>query len=254
MSKRSLSNGIVIDMQTSRNPRRNSISGLIFRLINPQRLGRCLFLAVVPGLVCYALLLMILTASGFSFIEAIRDSVQQTNTSSWLGLVSNVGVFVMVSTAVICFFTISLKSTLQSAVPTQKRKKQGECLFLMGLLSTLLAIDDFFLLHDRYVDQKLAYVVYAVCLLALLFRHFERIVKIDGPAFLMAGGLLGLSIVTDVVQAYVPFSYETVQVFEEGFKFVGMATWLYFSYRMASDYLMPASNSRTPEHRLTRLG
>ena len=40
--------------------------------------------------------------------------------------------------------------------------------------------------------------------------------------------LLGLSIVSDKVQDLLPIGYATVQLFEEGFKFVGIACWLAF--------------------------
>ena len=47
-------------------------------------------------------------------------------------------------------------------------------------------------------------------------------------AFLAATLLLGLSIVSDKVQDLLPIGYATVQLFEEGFKFVGIACWLAF--------------------------
>ena len=34
--------------------------------------------------------------------------------------------------------------------------------------------------------------------------------------------------ITDALQGVFPFSYETVQVLEEGFKFLGIAGWLAF--------------------------
>ena len=47
-------------------------------------------------------------------------------------------------------------------------------------------------------------------------------------AFLAVTLLLGLSIVSDKVQDLLPIGYATVQLFEEGFKFVGIACWLAF--------------------------
>ena len=47
-------------------------------------------------------------------------------------------------------------------------------------------------------------------------------------AFLASALLLGLSIVSDKVQDLLPIGYATVQLFEEGFKFVGIACWLAF--------------------------
>lgn len=207
-----------------------SLAALIAQTFNFRRITRCFLLAVIPGGLCYTFLLVVLTTSGFTPIQAIRDSAQQTETSSWLGLISNIGVLLMVSAAVICFFSLSVRSRTNS-------NKQRECLLLIGLFSAFLAIDDFFLLHDRYINERLIYIAYAFCLVALLCRHVSRISKVDASAFLIAGGLLALSVLTDVVQSKIPFSNMHVQVFEEGFKFMGMATWLYFSHRMAASYL-----------------
>ena len=139
----------------------------------------------------------------------------------------------MVSTAVICFFVVSIK-------PPGTSKAQRECLLLMGLLSAFLALDDFFLLHDRHLGEGFCYVMYAFCSIMLLCRHYKTILKVDGIAFLVAGSLLGLSIATDVFQSDITiFSDSVVQLFEEGFKFAGMVTWLYFGYRMASFFTTP---------------
>ena len=61
--------------------------------------------------------------------------------------------------------------------------------------------------------------------------HF---VEIDVAAYLVAGGLLALSIATDLAQRRIPLDYETTQMFEEGFKFTGAAVWLYFCTRVAA--------------------
>lgn len=144
----------------------------------------------------------------------------------------------MVSTAVMCFFVVSIR-------PPATNKAQRECLLLVGLLSAFLAIDDFFLLHDRHLGEGFCYFMYAFCAIALLYRHYKTILKINGAAFLIAGGLLGLSIMTDVFQSEIgdltTFSDEFVQMFEEGFKFAGMSTWLYFGYQAASHFAKPKS-------------
>jgi hypothetical protein len=105
---------------------------------------------------------------------------------------------------------------------------------LIGVFSLILAVDDFFLLHDRYLPQRPVFIVYAVFALTLLVRYFRNILEIEGFAFLSAGGLLALSIFVDLNQRKIPFDYGQVQTVEEGFKFVGAASWLYFSYRLAS--------------------
>ena len=113
------------------------------------------------------------------------------------------------------------------------------------MLSILLAIDDFFLIHDRYVDQKICYLVYAIFIGFLFIRRFKMIIEIEGFAFFLAGSFLALSIVTDLIQWKLPLSYHHVQIFEEGFKFNGAATWLYFNSRVASSLLVSATRTTT---------
>ncbi len=56
-----------------------------------------------------------------------------------------------------------------------------------------------------------------------------------------AGVLLASSIFTDLIQTRIPLSYEYSQVIEEGFKFIGAATWLYFNCCVALSLLVPAT-------------
>jgi len=107
-------------------------------------------------------------------------------------------------------------------------------MFLAGMLSIILAIDDFFLIHDRYINQNICYLVYAIVASAILIRHNKQILEIEGFAFLVAGSFLALFIFTDLIQSHIPLRYSYTQVLEEGFKFIGAATWLYFNSRIAS--------------------
>jgi hypothetical protein len=84
------------------------------------------------------------------------------------------------------------------------------------------------MIHDRYINQKICYAVYAVCLVIILFRHFRIILQYNGFSFLLAGFLLALSILSDLLEKKTPFSYEQVQIVEEMFKFTGIVSWLYF--------------------------
>ena len=189
---------------------------------------RCILFAGVPALLFYGFSLVGLWTAGFDLIEVLRDPAQQSGQSSFLGFVSNIGVWLWVSSAAILFYSTITTGDLVT------KGGQRELLFLVGILSTILAVDDFFMIHDRYINQKICYLTYAVCAGFLLIRHYKTIIEIEGFAFLLAGLLLALSILTDLTQNHIPLHYSYVQVFEEGFKFIGGAIWLYFSFRIAS--------------------
>jgi len=197
------------------------------RVFSKRRILSWLVFAAVPAMLFYGLSIEILSSAGFSFVDIVRDPAQQTGQSSFLGFVSNIGVWLWICSATICLFSAGV-----GGFTTEKR--QRELLILIGMLSLVLAVDDFFLLHDRYLPQRLVFIFYAIFAITLLVRYFKKIMEIDGFAFLLAGGLLALSIFTDLNQRKLPFDYGQVQIIEDGFKFVGAASWLYFSYRLAS--------------------
>lgn len=181
----------------------------------------------IPALLFYLLSVLILTSSGFTIREILRDPAQQTGLSSFLGFVSNIGVWLWVSSAAICWFSL-LTSRARSG------SGSNELIVLLGLFSMLLAVDDFFLLHERYVYQKGIFLFYAICAFALLIRHYRKIVKIDGFSFLLAGLLLAASVQIDISQRKIPLDYADVQLIEEGCKFIGAAIWLFFVGQAAS--------------------
>lgn len=206
-------------------PRGLILIQLIQQIFQPRKILFYVVIAFVPAVAFYALSLIGLNkALGFTPMEVLRDLAQQTEVHSFRGFLSNIGVWFWVSALSVAYF---------SAIFLHRGKKQ-RLLILMGLLASILATDDFFLIHDRYVNQYICYFFYVLVALAILLLHFKDIIEIDGFSFLLAGGLLAGSIATDVIQGYLPFGYETTQIFEEGCKFVGAASWLYFTCRVAS--------------------
>ena len=63
--------------------------------------------AAIPALIVYALSVLVLTSSGFTLLEILRDPAQQTGMSSFLGFVSNIGVWIWVSSAAIRGYSLA---------------------------------------------------------------------------------------------------------------------------------------------------
>ena len=205
----------------------DQLKTILKQVFIPQKLLRCLSVAIIPGLLFYIVSLLVLKSAGFTSIEIIRDPPHLNESSSLLGFISNIGNWIWVGSAAIGFFIVFTGGT---AVESNRK----ELLFLAALLSMLLAVDDFFMIHDRYVKQNACYALYSICAIALLIRHYKMILEIDAIAFLLAGSLLATSIIIDLCQNHIPMTYENIQVLEESFKFVGGVTWLYFVSRVAS--------------------
>lgn len=212
------------------------VRAVLLQLLDPAKLLRCVILATLPALMFYMAALAGLTANGFTVLEVLRDPAQTKNASSLIGFLSNVGVGLWVSAAAIGLFT----GATQHHVPGSQRR----LLLLLGLFSAALALDDFFLIHDRYISQRIVYAFYALCALTLLTAMFKTIAAIDGLAFVLAGSLLAASILTDLSQPMFPDAYMSLQITEEAFKFCGAATWLYFVCRVAAcPHALPAENA-----------
>ena len=86
------------------------------------------------------------------------------------------------------------------------------------------------------------YITYAFFTGLLLFRFRGPLRRFGGDTFLVSVVLLGLPVLTDVLYGLVPpNSYEIVQIFEEGFKFLGIAAWLSFWCHYVSSASKPAA-------------
>jgi len=187
---------------------------------------RCLCFATFPAVVFFGLALFGLRLTGYDAMEVIKDAPQQTDSSSFLGFLSNIGVWLWVSSGAVSLFAAGSSTARFLGQPR-------ELAFLLGGLSLALGFDDQFLIHDRYINQYICYAGYAAGAFFIVLRHFKTIFSVTGIGFLIAGTLLALSILTDIIQYDLPFAYRHTQVLEEGFKFSGAATWFYFCCRVA---------------------
>ncbi len=192
----------------------------------------------IPALAFYLISIGAMALGGFTLVETLRDTAQITKESSFLGFVSSIGAWLWVAAATVCFFRVAA-----STWPAGDAHKL--LLILCGWFSAFLAVDDFFMIHDRFITEGILVPLYALFVGYLLRKYYAKIKEIDVFAFLMAGGLLGMSIAVDVTQEILPISYGLSQSLEEGFKFVGAAAWLYFCYRIAAYQLGGAASGQS---------
>ena len=195
--------------------------------------SRLFYLSILPSSILY---LVILYVSNFYKIKlslVVRDLAQTCGYPIGVGMISNIGILLWGSAASICLFT---------AFADNINKESSKLLLLGGLFSGLLCIDDFFLLHDRYIGPDFLNLTYLAISIFLLVR-FRRILKKIGLFNLIISILLlGLSVFFDgVIQQIFNQSYDITQLIEEGFKFLGIACWLNF-WCKASSYALKIGN------------
>lgn len=199
----------------------------IIQVISIADFTRLLFRALLPAGLIYVAITGLMLLTGFDMDQILRDPAQYHQESSLIGFVSNLGVWFWVASAALALFGAMTISRTNSV-------HDGNLFLLLGALSLLLAVDDLYMIHDRFIDERLCYAVYALILTTVLARHHREVLQINPTAFLAAGTLMGLSVFTDLIQNYIPVGYWTIQAFEEGFKFCGGAAWLYFIVQLVS--------------------
>ena len=198
---------------------------------------RALSVAALPGLVIYVLAISLSAMAGIKGILVIRDLAQTCDSPLGVGLISNLGYLLWIATAAIALFSAY-------ATPTYSQHKLKDLLLCGGWFSFILCIDDMFLLHDRYIGQTFLYVVYAIFAFLIVFKFRDQLLKNGGEIFILAATLLAFSVLTDKFQLdiadTIPIKYETIQLFEEGVKFLGITTWLYFWWSASSKFIRKA--------------
>ena len=198
---------------------------------------RALIVAVLPGLVIYVLAISLSAIAGIKGILVIRDLAQTCGSLAGVGLISNLGYLIWMATAAIVLFTAY-------ASPKYNQHKFKGMLLCGGWFSFILCIDDMFLLHDRYIGPTFLYIFYAIFSFLIVSKFRDQLLENGGEIFILAVILLGFSVLTDNFQydiaELMSIKYETTQLFEEGIKFLGITTWLYFWWSASSKFIRSA--------------
>ena len=196
--------------------------------------NKLFYFSILPSAILYLAILYISNFYNIKLSLVVRDLAQSCGYPIGVGMISNIGILLWGAAASICLFTTFLEGI---------NRESSKLLLLGGIFSSLLCIDDFFLLHDRYVGPDFLNLTYLAISIFLLIR-FRRILKNIGVFNLLISILfLGLSIFFDgVIQQIFNQSYELTQLIEEAFKFIGIACWLNF-WCKASSYALKFGNS-----------
>lgn len=173
------------------------------------------------------LLYIVAKSRGLEFTEIAGDAVTVLNGKTLTGVYSNLG---------ICLFGIStvLYFTTWYYLKIHNPKFIGRQLaFGFGLVSGMLYLDDFFMIHEKIVrdflgiPEEVMMLIYFVTVLILIYIYAKKIRLYGSIYVLLSFGFLGLSAVTDVVHKYVDFPLN--EVIEDTSKFIGICFWLFFA-------------------------
>ena len=194
------------------------------------------FATYVPPLCALAALAALSLATGIEASYLTRDPSETLRAPFYIGFVSNVGILVWSAAAAVCLFAAAVLARTPGAV------EQTAFLLASGFLTSWLALDDLFTLHDvviptyLFVPQKLFLAVLGLVVFSYLVRFRVAILATDYLLLLLAFGFLALSVLFDGLQGRfaVPFHH----YFEDGTKLLGIVGWAVYLTRTAAQQVL----------------
>ena len=188
------------------------------------------------GIAIYSFSLFVFMRQGISPILILRDLAQTCENDIGVGFISNLGVILWIGISFILIFLLKTGLT---------KKTEFHNLILSGaIFSSILAIDDFFLIHDKYIIQEIIFSIYLIFAIFIIKKYKKQIIKIDIVLFLASYLMFGSSIFIDIIiQDLFPRFLLFTQVFEEGFKFIGIIVWVSFWLKSANMIIKKNNNT-----------
>ena len=180
----------------------------------------------------FGLIVGAFSAAGIKMALISRDPAQVVLFPFYYGFLSNLGILVWAAGAFIPFYSSFLVRN-----PSERKLLRG-----VGILTFILLLDDFLLIHDEFFPQvlqlsgKLVYALYAIAIPIFFIRNFMLILKATEYWILALGSFfMGVSVLIDV--HLLPGGIDV----EDGFKIYGMIAYSYYwvitSKQMVSDRL-----------------
>ena len=164
---------------------------------------------------------------GVPISRLTRDPTAIVRVPFYTGFLSQIGIFFWSASAAVCMFSAKVLSRHPDYL------KFKHFLFVSGLLSLALGLDDVFLLHEKFfprfgVPETVVVASYLGCVLFCLVRFYSVILKTDYILLGMALFFFGVSNILDLFDPSFLDSY----LYEDGAKLVGIVSWLSYFFRV----------------------
>lgn len=166
-----------------------------------RRLTKLLLVIYIPVIIT---IIALAIQSQIPVRMLLEDPAVYSKVPFYTGIVSNIGVLLWISAAVVCWFTYYLACTTQL--------KSQLCWFLLSsaVMISFLAVDDWFLLHDQIlpdylnIPELVFFPIYGVAILVYLI-HFRQIF-IHSEYFLLVLALtfFAVSLAVDNFEHFTP--------------------------------------------------
>jgi len=201
-----------------------------------------LLAAYAVTLLALGVVVVLSSQMGIPLTSFLYDPVRVLGTPSapaqpYVGLFSNIGVLLWCASAAICFLSAGV-------LPTVAYAEWRRFFWFSGLVSSVLLLDDFFLVHESAseiywrVTEEVVFALYGVMIVAFLVKCRATILKTEFLPLILAFGFMGLSLVVDqLFDSGGNLSDPAVVLVEDGAKLFGIVSWLVYFSRVAIEQL-----------------
>ena len=197
--------------------------------------------------VVFALLAIVWLQSSVPLDFLFRDTFAVASVPVYYGFFSNLGIFLWLSSAAIMFFSTSILSIID------KQNKCCQFLLSFGSITLFLAIDDFFMLHERVfprflgVSEKVTFLAYGIIVIYCIFRFRRIILNNNFKIFFMAVLFLFSSIAVDQTLNSDQFLFKAndTYFFEDSLKLIGTVTWCFYFIKVSAEKITSLSKLKS---------
>jgi len=179
-----------------------------------------MFVVYISTVTVLCVLVIISLQTGIRISYFTSDPATVMRAPSYIGVLSNIGILLWCSSAAICLFIF--------AILQKSNDKELSSFFLVsGLITSILLLDDLFLLHETiypvylHIPEKVVITGYGIMTLLYLMKFKREILKTEFLLLFFAFVFFGASAVMDILLIHVRPHY----LFEDGFKLLGIVSW-----------------------------
>jgi hypothetical protein len=191
-----------------------------------------------PGVALLAGAVIFSGLTGASMRTLLQDATTVLEAPFYVGALSLLGIILWTAGAAVCLFTASrLRATTSAAWRT--------FLLVSGIFTSLLLVDDAFLLHDEIlpvhagISGELYGLFYVAAMVAYLVTFRQAIALSNYVLLFVALVLFAISSATDLASSRLSEVIESrlVVLAEDGTKLLGIGTWLAYFVSVAGSAL-----------------
>lgn len=194
------------------------------------RIIPALFLSSVLALGGAAITVLVARLTDNPIWKLAKDPADVIQFQPYIGMLSNWGALLWMTTAAICLFTAAILKSSRARPQTRR------FIFFSGVLSLILAVDDLYMFHDRvlprvlHIHEYFFYLLYIILMLTYVIAFMREILRHE---YILFGIAFVFFVLSRRFFIRIPLLDEFMTT-GDMLKYFGIVFWLAFFYRTAS--------------------